>query len=393
MDTVILRIYVSNNVQIRNQDWYVPELTKRKFSEISSGELQSKHWYLRHFIFRPPYRTPRCPKIEFFEVLSKDRKSVHFELKIEVSIPKLLYGNSLQEVKETDKDKILVRLQASLFDAGIKVEVKTIANATVSAVHFCKNIPLPPTIHMREILDELKNVDINKTVDVTETQIKNGGCVLNIYSGTTERSIYEKISDSLKTKNKRTDKTRVSEERLFVEELGLQNCEVFRYEYRIKKTQTVKRELNKVLGRKPLTPVIFEDLFSPNTFRNVVNKSWKNLIENPVNQLALIGPINKLALFIHILEKARQQGGPCSLNNALIAYGLTTSTKELGAKEIRGIIGNLWNKNHGERFTKKIVAAAELAKGLPVSNNISFIDVAIEKFELVTVAALQAMIK
>ncbi len=201
--------------------------------------------------------------VEIFETLTEDRKDIRYILKAEFSVPKLLYGNSLQEVTEADKDKVFSALQSSLAIVNIMIEKSIIANARVSGVHFCKNIPLPVTLKMREVLNELKRVDISKAVDVMSTQFKNGGRVLNIYSGTIERSFYDKISDSMRPKNKRSDKSHIDYERAVVEKYNLQDREVFRYEYRLKKMQTIKREINGVLGRDALTLVVFNDLFMP----------------------------------------------------------------------------------------------------------------------------------
>lgn len=245
-------------------------------------------------------------------------------------------------------------------------------------------------MRMREILGELGRMDISKAVDVTETQIKNGGRLLNFWSGTKEHCFYDKVSDSLKPKNKRSDKGRIDYEKTFIEQYKLQDREIFRYEYRIKKTQTTKSAINTLLGRKPDTQAVFKDLFTPNLLKNLILTSWHKLIERPENQLSLFGKIDRLKLLLHIFSEAKKQGEKAhSMNNAFISYGIATAILDNGAKELRGIVSESWNKDHPERLTKKIKIASDLTSGLPYSNNIAFIDSAIEKFELISLTSLQ----
>jgi hypothetical protein len=330
------------------------------------------------------------PKVEVFETLSKESNKIIYILKITFSAPKLLYWNSVQEVDENDKQRTLSALKRSLETVGIVMDIEVIANAKLEAIHTCKNILLPKTMCMRDILSELGRMDISKVIDVTETQFKNGGRVLNFYSGTIERCFYDKISDSLRPKNKRSDKGRIDYEKTFIEEYKLENREIFRYEYRIKKTQTVKREINSLLKRDYETQVIFKDLFTPNLMKMLILNSWHKLIERPENNLSLFGKIDRLKLLLHIFSEAKKQSKKAhSMNNAFISYGIATAILDNGAKELRGIVYEGWNKDHPERLTKKIERASELTKGLPHSNNIVFIDSALERFERINLTSLK----
>ncbi|MDO8493021.1 MAG: hypothetical protein Q7S19_00535, partial [bacterium] len=75
--------------------------------------------------------------------------------------------------------------------------------------------------------------------------------------------------------------------------------------------------------------------------------------------------------------------------NAFISYGIATAILDNGAKEVRGIVHQGWNKDHPERLTKKIKTASELTSGLPYSNNIAFINNALERYELISLASLE----
>lgn len=390
MDTVIIKIYGPHKFKISNWSLFLPELIKRKYGDLSPTERSSTRPYLRRFVLRPKWQENYLPRVEVFETLTENRKDIRYILKIEFSAPKLLYWNSLQEIGENDRDRVLYALKSALESVSIAIETEIIANATVSSVHACKNIPLPKTMKMREVINELAKMDINKAFDISDKQCKKGARVLNIYSGTIDWSFYDKISDCLRPKNKRSDKSRINHERAIIEKYNLQKREVFRYEYRIKKTQTIKREINALLGREYKTQVAFKDLFTPNLLKTLVLNSWHTIIERPENQLSFFGTIDKLGLFLHILSEAKKRNGKGhSLNTALISYGLATAIKDHGAKEVKGAIFDVWNNDHSERLTKKIRITADLTKELAYSSSISFIDRALERFELINLHSLQ----
>ena len=152
MDTVIIKIYGLQKFRITNKSWFLPEFTSRTYVELSPTEKQSTRLYLRHFILKPPHQDSYLPKVDIFEALSKSRDAVQYILKAEFSVPKLLYGNSLQEVSEQDLDKALSALKGALGGVGVIIEGDTIANARVSAVRFCKNVLLAQGVRMQEAL-------------------------------------------------------------------------------------------------------------------------------------------------------------------------------------------------------------------------------------------------
>lgn len=397
MDTVIIKIHGPKKFKIKKLDWFMPELHSRKYENLSPAEknLPANRHYLRRFILKPPYEQPfYIPQIEVFETLLRDKRQIKYVMKIQFSIPKLLYGNSLQEVAEKDSQRAYSTLQSCLEKLGINVEADAIVDSMVSAVHFCKNVPLPRDIRMQEIINELMLVDLGKAVDVTGRSYKQGGLTLNLYSGVIGRVFYDKISDSIRPKNKRTDKDPVDPEREIVERFGLESVEVFRYEYRIKSAQTVKREMNKVLERDDKTEfVVFRELFAEGLFKKMIVHSWLGLIQKPQNQLALLGPVDNLNVFSHILSKAKEQKANAhSMNKALTSYGLTRAIKEHGAKEVRRVIFTLWNSDHSERVTEKLKTASEFADGLGPSNCISFIDGKLDKFETITLDMLRNIV-
>jgi hypothetical protein len=392
MDTIIVKIYGPHKFEIKHSSWFLPEIRSRKFHELSPTEKQSQHLYLRRFILQTPPHDGYIPKVDILETLNKDRDDVRYVLRAEFSVPKLIYGNSLREVWEGDLEEALSAFKKALANAGIVVDSDTIANARVSAVHFCKNVMLPRDIRMQEILTELARTDISKVVDITKKEFKHGGQSLQIYSGTREWAFYDKVADAMRPKIKRKYKQGVAQERGIIERHQLQEREVFRFEYRIKLAASVEKCINDALDRKPKTAVLFRNLFAPDLCRLVVLGAWRELVQRPENQLALLAPMEGLGLFDHILAEALKKRGAHSMNHALASYGLVSAIRDHGAKEVRRAILRGWKSKHPERLTRKIEAAAELTRGLPYANSIAFIDAALEEYKLLTPKLLEAAV-
>lgn len=387
MDTVIIKL---RGFKTRNVSHFLPELRKRSFSDLEATEKHSTRLYLRSFRFDPPQQDAYLPKVEVYETLNEKRDGVEYTLQATFSIPKLLFGNSVEEVSESDFERVVAAFRKALYSAGIEVSEDAIRNARVSTAHFCKNVLLPREIRMQEILADLKRMDISKAVDITEMEYKHGGQVLHAYSKTVSRVFYDKVIDATRTKAKRKDKGRMELERALIDRYGLGKREIFRYEYRLPKHQTLKSVVNTALERDYLTPILFKDLFTPNLCKTVLLKSWRDLIQRPENQLSLLAPKDDHTLLLHLMDGARKRGAAHSMNRAFISYGLTLAVRDHGAKEVRRAASVVWNTDHTERLTKKMKDAAELAAGLPYSNGVAFIEAELERYQLITPSFLES---
>ena len=170
----------------------------------------------------------------------------------------------------------------------------------------------------------------------------------------------------------------------------MQTTEVFRYEYRLKSTQTIKSELNTILGRPYQTPIVFDDLFTDGLWKSVLLRSWKRITDRPENQLALLSTNSKLDLLVYILCNAlKKDKNAHSQNQALWSYGLATAIKDHGAKAIRKELGRVWSNKADERLDEKMSIAAKLAEGIPFSDGVLHISRELERFEFINLALLE----
>src|SRR3989344_1744543 len=365
MDTIQFRITDREKFRVASWALFTPEFSIRKFSELSAQERirarNPKVPYLRHFVLHPEVEKDiTVPKVEIYEKVDISKGEVKYELVISGSLPKILNENNIEEISVADRKKIIETISSKLRMIGIDLSPFIIPGAYVSVVHFCKNIALPKDIALRSILSDLSHADMGKSYDTTgivKSKDKNNAKVVHLYCGTREWTFYDKIED-------------------------------LRYEYRLNKNQTIKSELNKLLGRPYETQVIFSDLFRNGLWQEVLLSSWKNVIKRPENQLALLSFDNPLELMLHIFRKAKETDTSAhSQNKALWSCALALLVKFCGAKTVKEELNKVW-ANKDDRLSEKLDTAANFVRDLPVSQGIAYITKELERFENMTLDIL-----
>src|SRR3990167_3297878 len=359
MDTIQFRITDREKFRVASWALFTPEFSIRKFSELSAQERirarNPKVPYLRHFVLHPEVEKDiTVPKVEIYEKVDISKGEVKYELVISGSLPKILNENNIEEISVADRKKIIETISSKLRMIGIDLSPFIIPGAYVSVVHFCKNIAK----------------------------------VVHLYCGTREWTFYDKIEDLRQPKSRRTDKKRTAYEKEILEMRDLGSLEVLRYEYRLNKNQTIKSELNKLLGRPYETQVIFSDLFRNGLWQEVLLSSWKNVIKRPENQLALLSFDNPLELMLHIFRKAKETDTSAhSQNKALWSCALALLVKFCGAKTVKEELNKVW-ANKDDRLSEKLDTAANFVRDLPVSQGIAYITKELERFENMTLDIL-----
>jgi len=395
MDTISFRISGKDKFKVADWASFTPEFSKRELGQLSVKErtrIKPRVPYLRHFVLHPDRDNDlTIPKVEVYESVNMLKGEVKYELVITISLPKLLNENNLDEISYSDRNKLAELILQRLEGVGVRVSYFAILGASVSVVHFCKNIPLPSNIALRSILSDLSHTDMGKSYDTTNDvrqKDKNNARVVHLFCGTREWTFYDKIEDYRLPKSRRTDKKRTAYEKELTNVRDFGSLEVFRYEYRLNKAQTLRSEINAVLKRPYDIPVIFSDLFAEGLWQKVLYNSWKKVIQRPENQLALLGPDDPLQLMLHIFRKAKGEDlSAHSQNKALWSCALALLIKQCGAKTVKEELNKVW-ANRDDRLSEKLETAAKLVRDLPVSQGIAHITSELEKFNRITLNML-----
>ncbi len=101
------------------------------------------------------------------------KRGSSFDMKVEFSAPKLLYGNNLDELEEVDFGPVVNKLKNRMEEMGIKVYTSFIENAKISAFHPSKNIPLSKGYTSTLAIKELNKVNLNGRFDLAEKTFIN----------------------------------------------------------------------------------------------------------------------------------------------------------------------------------------------------------------------------
>jgi hypothetical protein len=182
-------------------------------------------------------------------------------LRIEFSIPKLLFGNNFDEVSEWQFEQIITRLYDSLNNMGVVVAPDVLRSAPVSAVHYSKNIVLTDYSTPYNILKELAKINIDQRLDLNQTDFRNEGQCLKFRANSYEICLYDKRKDlqKAKTSEKRAiEKDNAIQLELFDQWKPKKPFEVLRMEIRLGKRVKIKHVLGQIHVVSNLT---FSSLF------------------------------------------------------------------------------------------------------------------------------------
>ena len=126
--------------------------------------------------------------------------SYDIPLKIEFSVPKLVFGNNFDELVDTDFEQTISILNSKLKEMGVYVFEQNLRSAPVSAVHYGKNIALTDYTTPYTYISQLRQVNFNAILDTSQTDYFNGGSGIKAHANTYEIAFYDKLQDLKKAK-------------------------------------------------------------------------------------------------------------------------------------------------------------------------------------------------
>ena len=209
------------------------------------------------------------PRLTVYKRINRDR-NFEIPLKIDFSIPKLLYGNNFDELTDEDFPAIIQKLKAVLKEMGVYLFEKNLVNAPVSSVHYSKNIALTDYTTPYTYLTQLTKLNINKRLDTNRTDFRNEGHSFKYRANSFEIVFYDKIKDleQAKISEKRAEeKGNALQLKLFDMLTQRKPFEVLRVEIRLNKRQKISQILKKI--GKEVEPA-FTNIFSQDTAKKVL---------------------------------------------------------------------------------------------------------------------------
>ncbi len=199
-------------------------------------------------------------------------------IQIEFSVPKLIKGNNVDEVSESDFGTIITTLQTRLKDFGMYIFEPQLRKASISVFHPSKNVVLSGGYTVSGILKELHKINLTKKMDLNRDSFRNDGESLQCYSNSHSLVIYDKARDLRKPSKRAVDKDQTPSQLSLFHNLKTNSLiEILRIEVRLSSKQKMNSVLKKNgFARNPT----FEEVFKKEVCQKIVEHYWKSLIEN-----------------------------------------------------------------------------------------------------------------
>jgi len=271
-------------------------------------------------------------------------------LRIEFSVPKLLYRNNLKEAKPEDLNNTIAKLGLRLFQMGVKTTSQTLKTTEVINVHFCRNIYLSDNYTAQYAIKQLNKLNPSKKLDHNHRHFSNNGQALYFYSTTNQTIFYDKLADLQQPKKRSIDYHKNDYQQLNM--FKRHKKEILRWETRL----THKNKLLSVfrqLGYK-IKPIPFSFIFNQKLTNQVLQNYWSKFYSPEAN--TLFQPSNPVDILETLLIKGYK------LQKALQISILIIIAQENGIRALRSIIESKATIRHWYRINKQLHHALKLLK-------------------------------
>lgn len=276
-------------------------------------------------------------------------------VRIEFSVPKLLYLNNLDELEDKDFPRVIDTLQDRLKTMGIVATKSVLEKASVSSVHFSRNIQLEDGYTVTHLISEMNKVNLRKSFDFAKTRFMNDGQSLYAHTTAHQLVIYDKIADLGKDKKRAIDKDQNPYQRSLLAELNKdpELNEVIRFEIRLNHKQKMNKIIEELGYVKNPT---FKEVFSSELSKKVVNSYWQKLIKE--RNLGLFSIAISVKDILRTLFLADKKLKP---KQAIYLLGLFQLARdENGMRQLRTIVTKRSHDRTWYRIAKDMQQASEL---------------------------------
>ena len=211
-----------------------------------------------------------------------DGMTEHYSLKIEFSVPKLLYGNNFDELSDSEFPLIIKALKEKLLDMWVQVMEGKLEKAIVSTIHYGKNIILQDHTSVSRVLSLIAKTNVSNRFDTAQTDYKNGWDLFRIHSKSFQIVLYDKIADLNKSHDRWEDKDmkKINCQMSLFDEIQRNESrkyhrtfEVLRFEIRFMNKQKLKN-IFKELKIPFEDPFTFWDAFCMENARKILEYHW-----------------------------------------------------------------------------------------------------------------------
>lgn len=297
-------------------------------------------------------------------------------VRIEFSVPKLLYLNNLDELEDKDFSEVVDVLQDRLKTMGIVATKSLLEQSSVSSVHFSRNIQLEDGYTVSHLISEMNKVNLRKSFDFAKTRFMNDGQSLYAHTTAHQLVIYDKVADLGKDRKRAIDKDQPRYQRSLFDELKEDSelCEVLRFEIRLNHKQKMGKVLEGLGYSKNPT---FKDVFNSEMSRKVVESYWQKLIrERNLGLFSISVSIKDILRTLFLADRTLKP------KQAIYLLGLFQLARdEDGMRQLRTIISKRSHDRTWYRIAKDMQRASELITKNKLRNWVTQIDKKLSNYQ------------
>lgn len=365
IDTIVL-LLSPTEYRLHDPDKFTPSarwvITNTIIPGIQSKQNPSKQ-ELRTGVYKPRLTIAHCRGIHGF---------TQSTLKIELSLPKLLFGNNFDELQYKDFVPLVDKLVATLHTMGMDVSTQVLAHAPVAAIHYSKNIALTDGSTPYHYINKIKEAHVPLTLDVNQTDYRNSGHCYKIHSNSYEVVFYDKIKDLQKAKQ--SDKRAIEQDNVL--QLHLfenlrkhhKKLEILRMEVRLNTRKKIKHVFGQLNIKSELT---LKKLFKPAIAKQILLHYLQKLAQKrPL--LLDCAHNNTKALLIELIT----HNPDLTPNKTFQLLGLKSALEVMNQRELHRLFAT-----HHARSWQRVLADAGKVKLSRVENEMEVIKGHLLKFK------------
>lgn len=343
---------------------------------ISSWELYSKTEQYAKYV-RNPRKAEKETGLYFPRLTAYHRQfSQDANVRMEFSVPKLLFLNNLDELEDSDFPKVIEVLQKRLETMGVIASKQILENASISSIHFSKNIILQDGYTASHLISEMNKVNLRKSFDFAKTRFMNDGQSLYAHTTSHQLVIYDKIADLGKGKKRAIDKDQTYYQMSLFKEFTKESepQEIIRFEIRLNHKQKLNKLLETLGYQKNPT---FKEVFNTEMSKRVVTDYWKKLIKE--RNLGLFSISLSIKDILQTLFLADKKLKP---KQAIYLLGLFVLARdENGMRQLRTIVSKRARDRTWYRIAKDMQQASELITKNKLRDWVTQIDKTLEDYK------------
>jgi hypothetical protein len=304
----------------------------------------------------------------------KSRRARETVLKIELSLPKLMFGNNFAELRFKDFSALIHKLSAALADMGIETTAQELAQAPISGIHYSKNIIFTDGSIPYHYIQRIRESNIQLTLDTNQTDYRNEGHGYKLHCNSYEVAFYDKIKD--------LEQANISDKRAFEDDNELQMHLFKKFQKRTKKFEVLRMEVR--LNKRAKIKQLFKKL------KINADVTFKKLFKPAISKKVLLHYLDEieckrlLLLDYHVKSPQRLlvdlvfNNPDLTARQIMQAFGLKQALAEMNLRELRMMFGGKNKRN----WYQLMAEAAKIKLPVTYAPLRSLRDM-LEKFELI----------